>query len=540
MRHALITIHLLHQARDAAIAQAEADQRLQHQARATPRTQPAEPGRSARVVMLARRVRGMPTSLLNSRQPTAVRRETSMEPIGKNAVVLGASMAGLTAARVLADAYERVTVVDRDALPEAAAHRKGVPQSRHAHGLLAGGRVALEELFPGLTDELVANGALSGDLQAESRWYNRGLRLCPAPSDLRAVAVSRPLLEGCVRERVLALPNVRVVDRCDAAGLVPTSDRRGVRGVRVLRHADSSAEEVLEADLVVDATGRGSRSPLWLEELGYPRPAQDEVRIGVAYASRIYRRHRDHLDGDTAVVVAATPERPCGGVMLAMEGDRWMVTLNGYLGQRPPADPDGFVAFAAGLPAPDIFEVISDAEPLGEVLPARYPASVRRRYERLGRFPDGYLVVGDAVCGFNPIYGQGMSVAALEALTLRECLRAGPAAGLARRFFAKAARIVDIPWGIAVGADLRFPGIHGARTAKVRLVNAYLARFHVAAATDPLLGGAFLRVVNLMDRPESLLRPTVAMRVLRGNLRRTAVWSRASRPGSRTPQKEAA
>jgi 2-polyprenyl-6-methoxyphenol hydroxylase-like FAD-dependent oxidoreductase len=462
-----------------------------------------------------------------------------MEPIGKHAIVLGASMAGLAAARVLADVYQRVTVLERDVLPGAAAHRKGVPQSHHAHGLLAAGRVALEELFPGLTDELVANGALSGDLQAQSRWYNSGLRLSQGASDLRAVAVSRPLLEGCVRERVRALPNVRVVDRCDAAGLVATPDGRRVRGVRVLRRADSSAEEELDADLVVDATGRGSRSPLWLEELGYPQPTEHEVRIGVAYASRVYRRRPDHADGDRAVVVAATVDRPRGGVMLAMEGDRWMVTLNGYLGQRPPTDPDEFIAFAAGLPAPDIFEVICDAEPLGEVLPARYPASVRRRYERLGRFPDGYLVTGDAVCAFNPVYGQGMSVAALEALALRECLRAGPT-GLAKRFFAEVAGIVDIPWGIAVGADLRFPGIEGPRTAKVRLVNAYLARFHVAAATDPILGRAFLRVINLMDRPEGLLRPTIALRVLRGNLRRAAVWPRASRPGSRTQQKEAA
>ena len=462
-----------------------------------------------------------------------------MQPIGKHAIVLGASMAGLAAARVLADTYERVTVLERDALPAAATHRKGVPQSRHAHGLLAAGRVALEELFPGLTDELVANGALSGDLQAQTRWHNQGLRLCPAASDLQGIAVSRPLLEGCVRERVRALPNVRVVDRCDAAGLVPTSDGRGVRGVRVVRRGDGGAEEVIETDLVVDATGRGSRSPVWLEELGYPRPVEEEVRIGVAYASRVYRRRPDHLDGDRAVVVAATPERPRGGAMLAMEGDRWMVTLNGYLGQRPLADPDGFLAFAAGLPVPDIFQVISDAEPLGDVLPARYPASVRRRYERLGRFPDGYLVTGDAVCAFNPVYGQGMSVAALEALALRECLRASPT-GLARRFFAKAAGIVDIPWGIAVGADLRFPGIEGPRTAKVRLVNAYLARFHVAATTDPVLGRAFLRVVNLMDRPEGLLRPTIALRVLRGNLRRTATRPRRPRPTSRVQQEEAA
>jgi 2-polyprenyl-6-methoxyphenol hydroxylase-like FAD-dependent oxidoreductase len=462
-----------------------------------------------------------------------------MQPIGKHAVVLGASMAGLAAARVLVDAYERVTVLERDALSANAAHRKGVPQSRHAHGLLAAGRVALEELFPGLTDELVANGALSGDLQADTRWSNQGLRLCPGTSGLQGIAVSRPLLEGCVRERVRALPNVRVVDRCDAAGLVPTSDGRRVGGVRVLRRADGSAEEVLEADLVVDATGRSSRSPVWLEELGYPRPAQDEVRIGVAYASRIYRRRPDHLDGDRAVVVAATTARPRGAALLAMEGDRWMVTLNGYLGQRPPADPDGFLAFAAGLPVPDVFEVIRDAEPLGEVLPARYPASVRRHYERLHEFPDGYLVTGDAVCSFNPVYGQGMSVAALEALALRECLGAGPAAGLAKRFFTKVAHIVDIPWGIAVGADLRFPGIKGARTAKVRLVNAYLARFHLAAATDPILARAFLRVVNLMDRPEGLLRPAIALRVLRGNLWRAATRPRRPRPASRTHQKEA-
>jgi 2-polyprenyl-6-methoxyphenol hydroxylase-like FAD-dependent oxidoreductase len=461
-----------------------------------------------------------------------------MQPIGEHAVVLGASMAGLATARVLADAYERVTVLERDALPAAAAHRKGVPQSRHAHGLLAGGRVALEELFPGLTDELVARGALSGDLQAKTRWYNRGLRLCQGPSGLRALAVSRPLLEGCVRERVWALPNVRLVDRCDVAGLVATPDGR-VRGVRVLRRADGSAEEVLGADLVVDATGRGSRSPVWLEELGYPRPAEEELRIDVAYASRVYRRRRDQLDGDLAVVVAATLDRPRSAAMLAMEGDRWIVTLSGYLGQRPPTDPDGFAAFAATLPVPDVFEVVADAEPLGDVLPARYPASVRRRYERMDRFPDGYLVTGDAVCGFNPVYGQGMSVAALEALALRECLRAGPA-GLATRFFAKAARIIDIPWGIAVGADLRFPWIQGARTARVRLVNAYLARFHVAAERDPVLGRAFLRVVNLMDRPEGLLRPAIAARVLGGSLRRAARRPGGPRPASRTQRKAAA
>jgi 2-polyprenyl-6-methoxyphenol hydroxylase-like FAD-dependent oxidoreductase len=441
-----------------------------------------------------------------------------MRPTNHHAVVLGASMAGLAAARVLADAYQRVTVLDRDTFPVAGGHRRGVPQSRHAHALLASGRAALEELFGGLTDELVAAGAPVGDLQADIRMYNEGLRLRQAPAGLTVLVVSRPLLEDRIRDRVRALGNVRLVDGCTVTGLAATPDGHGVGGVRVLR-GDGPGEELVRADLVVDATGRGSRSPAWLEELGYRRPVEEQVRVGIAYTTRVYRRRPDHLGGDLAAVVAATPKLRRGGVIHAMEGDRWIVTLLGYQGEQPPVDREGFTAFAATLAAPDIFEVIRDAEPLEDARVARYPANVRRRYERLDRFPDGFLVVGDAVCGFNPSYAQGMSVAAGEALALRDCLRDGPA-DLGSRFRARTAAIVDIPWQIAVGSDLRLPEVEGPRSAKVRLVNAYLARLHVAAATDPEVGRAFLRVVNLLDRPERLLRPGIALRVLRGQRRR--------------------
>jgi 2-polyprenyl-6-methoxyphenol hydroxylase-like FAD-dependent oxidoreductase len=434
---------------------------------------------------------------------------------GDHAVVLGASMGGLAVARVLADAYRRVTVVDRDRLPAPGVQRRGVPQGRHAHGLLARGREALEELFPGLTDELVARGALFGDVQLQGRWYNEGVRLGQAPSGLNSLAVSRPLLEGQVRQRLAALPGVRIVDDHDVAGLVATLDGRRVSGVRTIDRTVGGVAETLTADLVVDATGRGSRSPVWLEALGYRRPEREEVRIHGSYATAMYRRRQEHLDGDRLVIVAATRTTRRGAAMLAQEGDRWIVTLFGYLGERPPTDPDGFVAWAASLPTPDVHEVVAEGELLQAPVPARFPGSVRHRYERLDHFPEGYVVTGDAVCSFNPVYGQGMTVSALEALALRDCLRDG-AGQLGRRFFRSAAKLIDIPWGIAVGADLRFPEVEGPRTPKVRMVNAYLARLHVAAGSDPVLGRAFLRVVNLIDPPEHLMSPELAFRVMRG------------------------
>ena len=437
--------------------------------------------------------------------------------IGERAVVLGASMAGLLAARVLADAYTQVTVIDRDPLPEASMHRRGVPHGRHAHGLLTGGQQALEELFPGLTAELIAHGAPAGDMLANGRWYLNDHRLRQAHARLVALSPSRPLLEGQIRARVRALPNVTFLDSHDIVGLAATPDGHRITGARVL-HRAGSAEQVLGADLVVDATGRGSRTPGWLEALGYPLPVKEQVRIGLSYATRTYRLPPDALDGDLAVLQTATPQHPRSGVLLRLEGDRWMLTLAGRLGDHPPTDPDGFLDFARSLRFPDIYQTVRDAEPLDDPVGFRFPASVRHRYERLDRFPDGLLVLGDAVCSFNPVYGQGMSVAAVEALALRHHVEGG-AAAQPRRFFRDLASVVDVPWDIAVGGDLAFPGVPGRRTLKVRLINAYLARLHAAAANDASLASAFLRVAGLVARPQSLLRPGVAIRVLRASLR---------------------
>ncbi|MGY1665697.1 FAD-dependent oxidoreductase [Geodermatophilus sp. SYSU D00696] len=433
-----------------------------------------------------------------------------------HAVVVGAGMGGLLAARVLSETHDSVTVVDRDPVTDEPTARRGVPQGRHAHGLLARGRELLEELFPGLTAELTGLGVSSTDLQSGFRWVNGGRLLCQEPSGLLGLGVSRPLLEARVRARVRALGNVEIRGGCDAAGLAASRDASRVTGLRVLDGAADGSAQVLPADLVVDATGRGSRSPQWLEALGHPAPETEQVHIGLAYASRSYRRDPSGPDGAS---VAATPDRPRGGVAIPQEGDRWIVSVGGILGDAPPLDHDGFTAYTATLPSPLVHEVVREAEPLSDAVRFRYPVSTRRRYERLHRFPAGYLVVGDAIASFDPVYGQGMTVAAAEAVQLRSCLAEG-AGGLARRFLPAAARIVDVAWDVSVGGDLRFPGVAGPRTPRVRAVNAYLERLHVAAEHDPVVARAFLRVVNLLDRPEGLLAPGLAFRVLRGSGRR--------------------
>jgi 2-polyprenyl-6-methoxyphenol hydroxylase-like FAD-dependent oxidoreductase len=437
----------------------------------------------------------------------------------EHAVVLGASMAGLLAARVLSEFYQQVTVVDRDPMPALGEHRRGVPQGRHLHALHPRGAMVLDDLFPGLLTRLTENGAVGGDVTGTARWQLSGRRFRKEDSGLVGVLGSRPFLEGHVRDAVSAVPNVTLVLGHDICGLVACEDGRRVTGVLIAAHAGAGQVESLSADLVVDATGRGSRTPRWLQELGFEAPPEQRVEIGLGYVSRVYRLQPGALGTDKVIVTGATAERPRGGVLAAMEGDRHIVSLSGILGDHPPTAPAAFEAFAADLIFPDIAEALRCAEPLTDPVPIRFPASVRRRYEQLHRFPQQLLVIGDAVCSFNPVYGQGMTVAALEAMALHRMLTRGGTPD-PRRYFRTIARLVDVPWNVAVGGDLAFPQVPGRRTAKIRLVNAYLAQLHAAAESDATLATAFVRVVGMLDRPETLLRPDRILRVLRTRILR--------------------
>ncbi|MEU8261624.1 FAD-dependent oxidoreductase [Micromonospora sp. NPDC048999] len=432
--------------------------------------------------------------------------------VGQRAVVLGAGMAGLLAARVLADAYQEVVVVERDALDGGDRPRRGVPHGRHAHALLARGQQIVDELFPGLTSGLRADGIPAGDVAGSLRWYINGRRLQPGHAGLLSVSATRPVLEERVRDRVAALPAVQLRSGYDVAGLVSANGGRRITGVRIAP-TDGGAGETLDADLVVDATGRGSRTPVWLAELGYARPPEDRVNIGLAYTTRHFRLRRDPYGTDLSINPVASPANPRGAFFPKLPGDMSMLSLTGVLGDHPPVELDGFLAFAKSLPIPDIYDAIRDAEPLDEGVTFRFPASVRRRYERLGELPERLLVIGDGACSFNPVYGQGMTVAALEAMTLRRHLAAGRPPQ-PQAFFRDIARDIDAPWDISAGADLSYPGVAGKRTLKVRMGNAYMARLHAAATRDGTLTAAFMRAAGLVDPVRALMRPGVVRRVL--------------------------
>ncbi|MFJ8043864.1 NAD(P)/FAD-dependent oxidoreductase [Kitasatospora sp. NPDC096147] len=431
---------------------------------------------------------------------------------GGHAVVAGAGIGGLLAARVLSETYGRVTVVDRDALPEKAAVRRGVPQSGHAHGMLAKGFQVLEELFPGLGEDLVGEGALVRDAQADVRWFNDGYEMKQAHSGLPCLLVSRPALERYLRSRVAALPGVELRDRCEV--LEPVADASGGRitGVRVLE-VNAEPEE-LTADLFVDSTGRSNRGEAWLRALGY-RPAPEErIDSKVVYVSREYRRRPGEVGAD-AYVVGATGTIPRGGVALSAEGERWLVTMFGMNGDHPAVDPEGYLAFAERLASPELHRLLERLEPVTAPKLMRIPVSIRRRYERVERMPEGYLVFGDAICQFNPTYGQGMTAAACQAEALREVFGRLRGAAAAKEFFRRAAQVTDVPWDMSVGADLRYPFVEGKRTLRVKLLNWYVGRLHRAAAEDAATGREFLAVANLQAPPQRLFGRKVLGQVLR-------------------------
>ncbi|MGW6620194.1 FAD-dependent oxidoreductase [Nocardia sp. NPDC055002] len=440
-----------------------------------------------------------------------------MRRIGDHAVVLGAGIGGLLAARVLSEAYSTVTVIERDALLPVSEARKGVPQGRHVHGLLPRGKDILEELFPGFGQDMRTSGVVECDALREVRFTMAGRTLKRVSTGHRAFQASRPHLEQHLRTRVAALPNVTIRDRCDAASLVVSADGTRICGVAIVDRADG-ARETVDADLVVASMGRAGVVPSWLDKLGYDRPAEEGTAIDIIYRSAFIQLPPNALPHDKLVTIGVRDLPPRALALFAVEGNRHILTLIGHDGEEPPRDQEGFVDFAAAIAPPDVLDAIKNGELLGDISTFRYKANLRRRYERLDRFPEGLLAVGDSLCSFSPVYGQGMTVAAIQMAVLRECLARG-AENLATRFYTAVTPEIDNAWQLTVIADGAMPHVSASVSLPVRAAVAALEPVLIAAERDTAVATTLYRVMGLVDKPRALLSPDIAARIAVANAR---------------------
>ncbi|MEU9132512.1 FAD-dependent monooxygenase [Kitasatospora sp. NPDC048540] len=432
------------------------------------------------------------------------------------AVVIGGGLAGSLAAWALRGTARRIVVVERDRYPEQPAARSGTPQGHHAHLLLEGGRRALEEMLPGIGEELDARQARLVDVPADMNWLSSAGWMPRFSTGLAFVSCTRPVLDHAVLERVRTEPSIEFLEGTAVLGVL--DDGAAVTGVR-LRARGAAEDEVTElpAELVVDAAGRSSGMPGWLAAAGLATAPEERVDPGVAYSSRLFHRPAG-ADPDQPAVYLQTkaPDQPRFGVLLPVEGGRWLVTVGGMRGAEPAPGEAGFAAALDALRDPILRDLLVDAEPAGEVRGFRPGPGVRRHYERSA--PEGLVAVGDAACTFNPVYGQGISTAVFGARALREAVRAhGIGRAGAREARRKVAAAAADAWLMSSSEDVRFPATEGGPSgAAVRIQHRYLDRVIARAAVDEKVCAAFVAVMGLTEAPTTLFHPKVLWPVLRG------------------------
>jgi 2-polyprenyl-6-methoxyphenol hydroxylase-like FAD-dependent oxidoreductase len=434
----------------------------------------------------------------------------------ERAIVIGGSIGGLLAARVLSDHFLEVTIIEREGLAHSAEPRQAIPQGRHVHVLLEQGTRVIKQLFPDLVPALTEAGLTLADTSRDFRWRHFQVWKTRVPTGINIFFLNRPLFEWHVAARVSKIPNINVLQPCEVSGLVASQDGARITGLTIKR--PNSTPERLTADLVVDATGRGSQMPQWLKALGLTAPGETTVEVNVGYASRIYRRPAELPDWSGLFVVPKPPDTR-GGAVFPIDGNRWLVTLAGWLADYPPTTDAEYLEFAGSLEVPNIRLALEKAEPLTPISLHKFPANRRRHYERLSDLPEGLVVLGDALCSFNPVYAQGMTVAALDAMTLDRCLnqnrqhRLGMA-GLGRRFHKQIAAIVDVPWQLAVGEDLRYREAKGRRPFGTAFLHWYVGLIHEATGHDEQVAREFHKVLHLTEPPSLLFHPGVFFRTM--------------------------
>ena len=449
------------------------------------------------------------------------RTATERNGASNSAIVIGGSITGLIAARVLSDHFEQVTIIERDRFPEKPVFRRGVPQSLQVHALLTKGKEILEQLFPGLTSELIENGAIETDVVADWRFLFADGWAPIFHSGITIPACSRNLLENAIRQRLSNYQNLEFLEAHQVSGLLISIDHKSVTGVKVKNQHDRELK--LSARLVVDASGRNSQTPKWLESLGYPKPQETVINSFLGYASRWYKRTPEFTAPWQGVnLTAKPPDCKRGGVLYPVENQTWIVTLAGIGKDYPPTDEDGFLEFARSLRSGEIYEAIKSAQPISPIYGYRRTENRLRHYEKLAEFPENFVVMGDAVCCFNPVYGQGMTVAALANLTLADCLnqqKLNPTnpnlLSLSRHFQKQLAQINETPWLMATSDDLRWSTTIGAKPDfKMRIMHKYIEKVISTACHNNHVHQTFVEVAHMLKPPTALFAPKVLLKVL--------------------------
>ncbi|MEO5876344.1 MAG: FAD-dependent monooxygenase [Streptosporangiaceae bacterium] len=443
--------------------------------------------------------------------------------IAGQAVVLGASLAGLLTAAVLAQRLDRVTIIERDRLPTGPAWRRGVPQARHAHNLMTAGHAAMEELFPGIRDELLQAGMVKVRMPQDILLLTAGGWMPRFETDLAMFTSSRTVIDSVVLKRVRALPNVTIIDEAEAVGLLTSPDNQRVLGARVRRKTaggEWGLPEALTADLLVDAAGRNSHAPEWLEALGCGPTPESVVDAKTSYSTCVFEPPAGHSADWNCILLQYSPDNPRQGILNPIEDGRWMVSLAALGDSRPPHDIEGYLQFARTLRSPILHEVLSNATPVSPIHSSGRTENRRRHYERLSRWPDRLVVLGDAAGALNPSYGQGMSVAARSALALGQALdSAGTLDGVGAGFRKKVARCIDLAWAIAATADLAYPWAASKVGVGPRMQLKYLYRVIAASPHSRAASQALLDINQMVASPQAIARPRVLAAALRGSRR---------------------
>ena len=447
----------------------------------------------------------------------------------QHAIVIGGSVVGLMTARMLAGQFGKVTLIERDQLADKPGPRKMTPQSNHYHVLLRGGLLVLGELYPNFMDRMVALGStpvrVGMDVAYHTPWgkaYSQSGSI-KKQRDLgqRVLAQSRNLLEFGIRSFTLETPNIELKSGCTVTALQHESGR-----ITGITYTSPDGQKTLNADLIVDASGRGSRAPKWLADLGYAAPSETQIGCDLAYSTTKFEIPASYQEPERLhAFYSAIPGTPRAAMMHEIEGRVWHCSVQGRVGHYPPTDEAGFMEFARGLYTPKLYDMIKDAKRVDDIFHMRFPASVLRHYEKLERFPDGYLVIGDAICSVNPVHGQGMSAHALTVKALEDLILARTAAGreldgLALEFFAKAAALIESPWTLAAMADFMFPDTKGERPDNLAQVYEYMQSLDALSVNDVEVHRLIADVLNLVRPVSALQEPKIKRRVVARMLRK--------------------